>query len=135
MEVQVAETGPCSRSLTITVPPPLVDEHLDQMYKSAQQQVQVKGFRPGKVPKAIIEKKYGAGILAEAKEQLLSRYFGEACRSEEIAPVGRVGHGNRTQSNQDRGEKSRPHELILQCPAAYVQPLGLRASNSVANGL
>lgn len=90
MEVQVAETGPCSRSLTITVPPPLVDEHLDQMYRSAQQQAQVKGFRPGKVPKAIIEKKYGPAILAEAKEQLLNRYFGEACRDQEINPVGQV---------------------------------------------
>ncbi|MCR9248388.1 MAG: trigger factor [bacterium] len=90
MEVQVAETGPCSRSLTIKVPPPLVDEHLDEVYKSAQKQVQIKGFRPGKVPRAIIEKRFGESILAEAKEQLLNRYLGEACRTNEIQPVGNV---------------------------------------------
>lgn len=90
MEVQVAETGPCSRSLTITVPPTLVNEHLEQMYESAQKQVQMKGFRPGKVPKNLIQKRLGANILAEAKEQLLNRFFGEACRTKELVPVGRV---------------------------------------------
>lgn len=90
MEVQVAETGPCSRSLTITVPPDQVAQHLDQMFASAQQQVQLKGFRPGKVPRAMIEKRFGKEILAEAKEQLLNRFFGEACRTNELNPVGRV---------------------------------------------
>ncbi len=90
MEVQVAETGPCSRSLQITVPPALVDEHLDRMYESARQQVQIKGFRPGKVPLDLIQKKFGAAILAEAKEQMLNRFFGEACRTKEIVPVGRI---------------------------------------------
>lgn len=90
MEVLVAETGPCSRALTVTVPSDAVQQHLDQMFASAQQQVQIKGFRPGKVPRAIVEKKFGAAILAEAKEQMLNRFFGEACRTKDINPVGRV---------------------------------------------
>ena len=90
MEVQVAETGPCSRSLQITIPSDKVQEHLEQMYQTASQQVQIKGFRPGKVPRAMIEKMHGAAILTEAKEQLLNRYFGEACREHEIQPVGRI---------------------------------------------
>ncbi|MBL8730574.1 MAG: trigger factor [Planctomycetes bacterium] len=90
MEVQVAETGPCSRSLLITVPSASVDQHLEQMYTAAQRQVQMKGFRPGKVPRAMIQKHYGSSILAEAKEQLLNRFFGEACRSKDLSPVGRI---------------------------------------------
>lgn len=90
MEVQVAETGPCSRSLQITIPSDKVQEHLDQMYASASQQVQIKGFRPGKVPRAMIEKLHGPAILAEAKEQLLNRFFGEACRDNEIQPIGSI---------------------------------------------
>jgi trigger factor len=90
MEVQVAETGPCSRSLTITVPPALVDEHLDRMFAQAQQQIQMKGFRPGKVPRGLVEKRFGPSILAEAKEQMLNRFFGEACRKQDLSPVGRI---------------------------------------------
>lgn len=90
MDVQVAETGPCSRSLQITVPPALVNEHLDKMFESARQQIQIKGFRPGKVPRDIIQKRFGSSILVEAKEQLLNRFFGEACRTKELTPVGRI---------------------------------------------
>jgi len=90
MEVQVAETGPCSRSLQITIPSDKVQEHLDEMYASASKQVQIKGFRPGKVPRAMIEKMHGPAILAEAKEQLLNRYFSEACRENELQPIGNI---------------------------------------------
>lgn len=90
MEVLVAETGPCTRALTVTVPPAAVQAHLDQMFASAQQQVQIKGFRPGKVPRAIVEKKFGPAILAEAKEQMLNRFFGEACQNQNLSPVGRI---------------------------------------------
>lgn len=90
MEVQVAETGPCSRSLQITITKEQVSEHLEGVFASAQKQVQVRGFRPGKVPRKMIEKMHGPQILAEAKEQLLNRFFGEACREHELRPIGRI---------------------------------------------
>lgn len=90
MQVQVAETGPCSRTVTVTVPSPLVDEHLGQMFDSARQQIQMKGFRPGKVPKDLVQKRFGKEILAEAKEQLLNRFFGDACREQKLEPIGRI---------------------------------------------
>lgn len=90
MEVQVAETGPCSRSLQIKITPEQVTEHLDQVYASAAQQVQVKGFRPGKVPRKMIEKMHGAAILEDAKKGLLEYYLQQACQEQDIQPVGRV---------------------------------------------
>lgn len=90
MHVEVAQTGPCSRTLTIVVPPEKVQEHLDQMYTAATQQVNMKGFRPGKVPRKLIEKRFGPGILHEAKEQIVNRCFNEACRDQQITPVGRA---------------------------------------------
>ena len=90
MQVEVAETGPCSRTLTIQIPPASVQEHLDAMYASAARQVNMKGFRPGKVPRKLLEKQYGPEILREAKEQLVNRSFSEACRQKELSPVGRV---------------------------------------------
>ena len=90
MQVQVAETGPCSRTLTIQLTPASVQEHLDAMYASASQQVRMKGFRPGHVPRKMLEKHLGADILKDAKEQLVNRYLSEACRQQELQPVGRV---------------------------------------------
>lgn len=90
MHVEVAETGPCSRTITVQVPPESVQEHLDQLYASASQQVRMKGFRPGKVPRKFLEKHMSGDVLAQAKEQIVNRYLSEACRERQIAPVGRV---------------------------------------------
>jgi len=89
MHVEVAETGPCSRTLTIKIPPAQIQEHLDQAYAQASQHVDIKGFRKGKVPRKVLEKRYGDAIRAEAKEQLVSRSFESACREKELAFVGR----------------------------------------------
>lgn len=90
MQVEVAETGPCTRILTIVVPPERIREHLDQMYSSAAQQVNLKGFRKGKVPRQLLEKKYGGEILGEARQQIVNRFFNDACQDKKIVPVGRA---------------------------------------------
>lgn len=88
MDIQVVESGPCRRSLTITIPPEKIKAHVDEVYHSASHQVQIKGFRSGKIPRKVLEKKFGPAILAEAKESLINSCFEEAVRSKEIAFVG-----------------------------------------------
>jgi trigger factor len=90
MEVQVAEAGPCRRSLTITIPAEQIRAHVSEAYKSAGQQVQIKGFRAGKVPRRVLEKKYGPAILEEAKESLINDSLEAACREQAIKVLGGV---------------------------------------------
>ncbi len=89
MEVTVADSGPCRRTLTIVIPAEEVQSHIDEVYKSASNQVNIKGFRPGKVPRKVLEKKFGDEILSEAKESLINRSFEEALREQELSPLGR----------------------------------------------
>ena len=90
MDVQVADTGPCRRTLTIKIPADQVRQHLDQAFKSASHQVQLKGFRPGKIPRAVLEKKYGPAIHAEARESLVRSSVANACREHQLVTVGRA---------------------------------------------
>lgn len=89
MEVQVAESGPCRHTLTITIPPEGVREHIDAAFRQASQQVQLKGFRDGKVPRSVIEKRFGDAIRAEAKERLINESFRNACAQKDLSVVGR----------------------------------------------
>ncbi|MHC4513250.1 MAG: trigger factor, partial [Planctomycetota bacterium] len=59
MEVQVDETGPCRKTLTIKVPPEKIQQHIAEVYKTASSQVQIKGFRPGKVPRRVLQQRFG----------------------------------------------------------------------------
>lgn len=90
MDVQVAETGPCRRTLSIKISPEQVKDHLDQMFRAAAQQVDLPGFRKGKVPRKVLEKKFGDSIQAEAKEQLVRRSVAEACQEHNLVTVGRA---------------------------------------------
>lgn len=89
MDVKLAEDGPCRRTLNIVIPPEKVKEHISQVYKQAASQVEIKGFRPGKVPRRVLEKKYGDQILAEAKESLINQSFENALREQGVTPLGR----------------------------------------------
>lgn len=89
MEVQVADTGPCRKTLTIKVPPEKVREHVAEVYKTASSQVQVKGFRPGKVPRKLLQQRFGKEILEEAKESLINASFEHACKDHDIAFIGK----------------------------------------------
>ena len=89
MDVNVAESGPCRRTVSIKIPADQVRAHIDQVYDSASQQVSLKGFRKGKVPRRVLEQKYGDAILAEAKESLVNRSLQDALREHSLSPLGR----------------------------------------------
>lgn len=89
MEVQIAASGPCRKTLKIKVPPEKIRAHVEEVFKAAANQVQLKGFRQGKVPRNVLEKKFGPAILAEAKQTLVSRVFEEACKEHKLSLVGR----------------------------------------------
>jgi len=89
MDVQIVPAGPCRKTLTIKIPPERIEEHISAVYESAAQQVQMKGFRPGKIPRAVLEKRLGGSILADAKQSLVSRCFEEAIREHKLPMVGR----------------------------------------------
>lgn len=89
MNVTVADAGPCRRTVNIEVPAAKVKSHIDQVFKEAAGQVQLKGFRPGKVPRKVLEQKYGSEIRSEAKETLINQSFEAAMREQELQPIGR----------------------------------------------
>jgi len=89
MEFQVADTGPCRKTITIHIPADKVRAHLDHVFQDASQQVRMKGFRPGKVPRRVLQEKFGSQLQAEAKERLINDSFQEAMRGTEVALVGK----------------------------------------------
>lgn len=88
MDIQVLDSGPCRHTLTIRISPERIREHLDSAFKEASKQVQLKGFRQGKVPRKVLEQRYGTAIRAEAKESLISRSYQEACDQHDLKVVG-----------------------------------------------
>ena len=74
--------------LTVTVPAEKVDKALDQAFKKVVKQINVPGFRKGKVPRPIFEQRFGVEALyQDAVDILLPEAYGEAIDETDIKPV------------------------------------------------
>ena len=65
MSVQVEKLEHNMAKLTITVPAETFNKAITQAYKKMKNQISITGFRKGKVPQAMVEKMYGAGMFYE----------------------------------------------------------------------
>ncbi|MEN1992403.1 trigger factor [Staphylococcus hominis] len=74
--------------LKVTVPAEKVNKALDQAFKKVVKQINVPGFRKGKVPRPIFEQRFGVEALyQDAVDILLPEAYGEAIEETKINPV------------------------------------------------
>lgn len=88
MQVSVETMSGLQRRLTITVPAARVDSEVNQRISKAARTVRMDGFRPGKVPVAVVKKRFGASIRQEALGELIRECFYEAVTQEKLTPAG-----------------------------------------------
>jgi trigger factor len=86
----VETLSPTRVKLTVEVPFDELQPSLDAAYGRIAKQVNVPGFRKGKVPARIIEQRFGRGaVLEEAVNEALPMAYEEALRANDVVPVGR----------------------------------------------
>lgn len=84
MNIAIEELSACRRRLTIEVPPDQVEKECSGILKDFQKHAAIKGFRPGKAPMAMVEKKYRRDIEEEAKRSLIPQAYREAVKEKEL---------------------------------------------------
>lgn len=74
--------------LTVEVDAAQVDEALDQAFKKVVKQINVPGFRKGKMPRFMFEKRFGVeSLYQDAVDIMLPQAYGEAIDETDIEPV------------------------------------------------
>lgn len=90
MKSAVESLEPTKVKLTVEVTYDELKPSIDQAYKDIAQQVQIPGFRKGKVPPRIIDQRIGRGaVLEQAINESLGGFYGEAAREAKLRPLGR----------------------------------------------
>ncbi|MGZ8381139.1 MAG: trigger factor [Nitrospira sp.] len=87
MKMEVTELGPMKRALKIEVPADEVAQQFSRAYLELNRQVQIPGFRPGKAPVAILEKRYAKTIEEDVIRKLVPDFYGRAIKQAGINPV------------------------------------------------
>lgn len=88
MQVSLVSTNGLERRLEVTVPGELVSSRVDQRLKDLARTARLKGFRPGKVPMAVVRKQFGGQVHSEAVTDLMQKSFVEAVTQEKLRPAG-----------------------------------------------
>jgi trigger factor len=85
----VETLNPTRVKLTVEVPYEELKPSLDAAYKTIGSQIQVPGFRKGKVPSRIIDQRVGRGaVLQEAVNEALPQFYGQAVEENHVRPIG-----------------------------------------------
>lgn len=89
MKSTTENLSPTRVKLTIEVPFDEFKPALDKAYKSIGSQIQVPGFRRGKVPSAVVDQRVGRGVvLDEAINSALPDWYREALLETDLQPLG-----------------------------------------------
>jgi trigger factor len=87
MKMEVTELGPMKRALKIEVPADEVTQRFTRAYVELNRQVNIPGFRPGKVPLALLEKRYAKAVEEDVIRAIVPDFYDKAVRQAGIVPV------------------------------------------------
>jgi len=86
----VESLSPTKVKLIVEVPFEELKPSLDAAYKSIAQQIQVPGFRKGKIPPQVIDQRVGRGpVLEEAINDALPKLYSQAVSDNQVKAIGR----------------------------------------------
>jgi len=87
MNVKVEDISSIKKKLSFEIPVETVDGEFTKAFGKLAKTAKVPGFRPGKVPRSVLERQYGASIEAQVFERLINETFFKALVENKIDAV------------------------------------------------
>ena len=89
MQVTVEDLSTVKKVLHVEIPEKVVVGELDKAYKDLKKNAKVKGFRPGKTPRTVLERLYKKDVNADVSSKLIQESLIDAIKEAELNIVGR----------------------------------------------
>ena len=87
MKSSIETVSPVERKIHVEIEPERVQAELDQAYRTLGRQVKIEGFRPGKVPRHILERRFKAQVEADVAQALVERTYREVVTEKKLDVV------------------------------------------------
>ncbi len=88
MQVTAEDLNSVKKILHIEIPEDKVVSELDASYKNLKKTAKVKGFRPGKTPRSVLERMFKKDVLADVSSRLIQNSFVDAIKETQLNIVG-----------------------------------------------
>ena len=86
-DVKIEDAGPACKSLTITIPEDEIKAKTENVYGDLEDEAVVPGFRRGRAPRRLLEKRFASHVRDDVKNQLLSESYTKAIEDNELDPL------------------------------------------------
>ena len=88
MKVTIENKKGLNKDLKIFIDKKTMSSYMDEKYEEIKSSVNLKGFRPGKVPKEILKRQFGKAIFSEVLDKVLKDTTAKALEENKIKPAG-----------------------------------------------
>ena len=102
MQFSVENVGKLERKLTVRFPADQLESQISARIAEMGRTVRLKGFRPGKVPAAVIQQRFGSQVRGEVLSDLIGSTLREAFEKENLRPVANPSMSASVTSAPDR---------------------------------
>ena len=90
MEINVKEMNSYSREMTVHVPWAELEDSFNKHAKKFSKKVNLRGFRPGKIPMKVLLKQFKPAMEADFVEHALNLYYLQALKEKDLLPVNKA---------------------------------------------
>lgn len=87
-KIKIEDVGPCRKRIAIEIPSGIVDETIASSYETVAHEAALPGFRKGRAPKRLVEKRFGSYVRNEARGRLISQAYQDAVESNGLKVLG-----------------------------------------------
>lgn len=83
----VEDISSTKKRLRIEIPSDAIENEIKDSLERLRQKTKIPGFRPGRAPMNLIEKRFGKEVEAEALEKVIPEFYSRALKEAELTPV------------------------------------------------
>ncbi len=87
LKVSVIDLSESQKKLQVEIPSQNVQKEIEKRYRDLAKKVRIKGFRPGKIPRSILQSYYGKAIEGEVSQELIQETYPDALSKADIKPL------------------------------------------------
>ena len=88
MKVTIKNQKGLKKDLTVIIDKEKMESYMNDKYEEIKNTVNLKGFRPGKVPKEILKRQFGKAVFGEVLDKVLKETSTKALEDNKIKPAG-----------------------------------------------
>jgi trigger factor len=94
LKITVEKPATWSRRMTITIPAERLEQEKQTTARQLASRIRLPGFRKGKVPSSVLEKRFGPAIEQETIERVVGEAYREAIKKEGLEPISQAAIEN-----------------------------------------